>query len=98
MTGAQLTVADISPGATDKSVGAVSAATQPGPLMPVMFTLAGAEQGLVSPPTVSSTWHVMVWLGRFVIPVTRSGLDEPVTVGSAPLADDVHVAMNVAPA
>jgi hypothetical protein len=39
----------------------------------------------------------MVWLGRFVIPVTSSGLDEPVTVASGPVTDDEHVAVNVAP-
>jgi len=91
VTGAQLTVADISPGATDKFVGAVNVATQPFPLTPTRFVLAGAEQGPTVPSLlVSATVHVTVWLARFSRPLTTIGLDVPVTGPSAPVTDDEH--------
>ncbi len=99
VTGAQLTVADISPGATDRFVGAVNVATQPSPLMPTRFVLAGAEQGPTIPaPFVSATVHVMVWLITFSKPVTTIGLDGPVTTrATAPEIDDEQVAVYCAP-
>jgi hypothetical protein len=98
VTGAQLTVADISPGATDRFVGAVNVATQPSPLMPTTFVLAEAEQGPTIPALfVSATVHVMVWLITFSKPVTTIGLDGPVTRATAPETDDEQVAVYCAP-
>jgi len=99
VTGAQLNVADISPGASDRFVGAVNVATQPFPLMPVMLVLAASEHGPTVPSlAVSNTVHVTVWLGTFSRPETKIGLAGPVTGASGPLTDDEHVTVNDAPA
>jgi len=98
VTGAQLNVADISPGATDRFVGAVNVATQPSPDIPVMSVLAEAEHGPELIPSVSLTVHVTVWLRTFSKPETRIGLDVPVaTRASDPVAVDKHDTLNDTP-